>query len=92
MTINPFTIQGAFEPEATAAMGEAFDAACEELHCTGPFERAREFVAALIVAAARQGELDPVRLRMTALAGFAIAQSHTPRSTPKVARAAASYH
>jgi len=25
MPINPFTEQGAFEPEATAAMGEAFD-------------------------------------------------------------------
>jgi hypothetical protein len=92
MTINPFTTQGAFEPEATAAMGEAFDAACKELHCTGPFERVREFVAALIVAAARQGELDPARLRMAALAGFAIAKSHTPRIAPKVARTAASYY
>jgi hypothetical protein len=26
MRINPFTQQGAFGPEATAAMGEAFDA------------------------------------------------------------------
>ena len=35
MPINPFTEQGAFEPEATAAMGEAFDAACKELHDSG---------------------------------------------------------
>jgi hypothetical protein len=34
MPINPSTEHGVFEPEATAAMGEAFDAACEELHCT----------------------------------------------------------
>jgi len=33
----------------------------------------REFIAALIVAAARQGELDPARLRMAALVGFAMA-------------------
>jgi hypothetical protein len=88
MTINPFTTQGAFEPEAIAAMGEAFDAACKELHCTGPFERVREFVAALIVAAARQGELDPARLRMAALVGFAIAQRHSPRRASNAARAA----
>jgi len=88
MTINPFTTQGAFEPEATAAMGEAFDAACKELHCTGPFERVREFVAALIVAAARQGELDPARLRMAASVGFAIAQRRPPRRASNAARAA----
>jgi hypothetical protein len=34
MPIDPFTQQGAFGPEATAAMGHAFDAACEELRCT----------------------------------------------------------
>jgi hypothetical protein len=34
MTIDPFTERGAFGPEATAAMGEAFDAACEKLRST----------------------------------------------------------
>jgi hypothetical protein len=88
MPINPFTAQGAFEPEVTAAMGEAFDAACEELHCTKPLEGMREFIAALIVAAARQGELDPVRLRMAALVGFTIAQRRPPRRASNTARAA----
>ncbi len=88
MLINPFREHGAFEPEATAAMGEAFDAACEELHCTSPLEVVREFIAALIVAAARRGELDPVRLRMAALAGFAIAQRRPPHRVPKSTRAA----
>ena len=88
MPINPFIAQGAFEPEATAAMGEAFDATCKELHCTRPLERVREFIAALIVAAARQGDLDPVRLRMAALVGFAIAQRHSPRRASNAARAA----
>jgi hypothetical protein len=31
MRINPFMQQGAFGPEATAAMGKAFDAACKEV-------------------------------------------------------------
>src|SRR5215469_6268644 len=34
MLIGRFTQQGAFGPEATVAMGQAFDAACEELRCT----------------------------------------------------------
>jgi len=72
MPISPFTEQGVFEPEATAAMGEAFDAACKELHCATRAEVVRELVATLIIAAASQGELDPVRLRTTALTGFAI--------------------
>jgi hypothetical protein len=60
---------GAFDPEATAIMGEAFDAACKELH----FPRhkwARELIAEQIIAAARKGELDPVRLRTAALVGL----------------------
>jgi hypothetical protein len=88
MPIHPFTAQGAFEPEATAAMGEAFDAACKELHCTRPLEMVREFIAALIVAAARQGELDPARLRMAALVGFAITQRRPPRPASNAPRAA----
>ena len=74
MPINPSTEQGVFEPEATAAMGEAFDAACEELHCTSQPEVVREFIAALIVGAASRGELDPVRLRAAALSGFPVAK------------------
>jgi hypothetical protein len=88
MPINPFTAQGAFEPKATAAMGEAFDAACKELHYTSSLEAVREFIAALIVAAARRGELDPVRLRMAALVGFAITQRRPPRRASNAARAA----
>jgi hypothetical protein len=74
MPINPSTEHGVFEPEATTAMGEAFDAACEELqlHCAGQPEAVRELIATLVIAAASQGELDPTRLRMVALAAFAI--------------------
>jgi hypothetical protein len=58
-----------FEPEATALMGVAFEAACKEL----PFPNhkwARELIASRIIAAARRGELDPGRLRSAALVGM----------------------
>jgi hypothetical protein len=82
MPIGFSTEHGVFVPEATAAMGEAFDAACEELHCTSQPEVVRELVAGLIIAAANRGELDPIRLRMVAMAGFAICH---PRSTASAA-------
>jgi hypothetical protein len=59
----------AFEPEVTALMGEAFEAACKELHFP-KHQWARELVAARIIAAARRGELDPIRLRSAALVGM----------------------
>jgi hypothetical protein len=62
-------IPGGFEPEAIAAMSEAFEAACEVLHEAGPPEVVREMVAGRIIAAARFGERDPAHLRVAALAG-----------------------
>jgi hypothetical protein len=58
---------GAFGPEAIAEMTEALEAACEELGDTGRPEVVREIVALRIIAAARLGESDPVRLREAAL-------------------------
>lgn len=72
MLIDLSTEHGVFEPDATAAMGAAFDTACEELHCTSRPEVVRELIARLVISAASRGELDPVRLRMLALTGFAI--------------------
>ena len=74
MTINPFAEQGAFEPEATSAMVKAFDAACEELCDVSHLPLVRELLAQRIIAAARKGELDPVRLRGAALSGFPLAK------------------
>jgi hypothetical protein len=74
MPINPFTEQGAFEPEATAAMGEAFDAACKELRDVGEHQMVCKVVAQRIIAAARKGELDPVCLRAAALNGLPLAK------------------
>jgi hypothetical protein len=70
MPIYHFTEQGAFAPEATAAMGEAFDAACKELRDVGQLQMMRKVVAHRIIAAARKGELDPTRLRALALSGL----------------------
>jgi hypothetical protein len=49
LLINPFTEQGAFGPEATAAMGEAFDAACDELCAVGQLQMVRELLAQRII-------------------------------------------
>ena len=73
MPIDPSLEQGAFEPEATAAMGEAFDAACKTLHDDGKPE-VRKLIAKRIIAAASEGELDPVRLRTAALSWIIVAQ------------------
>jgi hypothetical protein len=67
MAINSFMQPGAFEPEAIAAMTEAFDAACEKLGDSGQLEVTREVIAGRIVAAARLGERDPARLLEVAL-------------------------
>lgn len=76
MLNNAFPQQRAFGPEATAAMGEAFDAACEELRFASQPEVIRELIARVIIAAANRGELDPIRLRKAALAGFTIFRPH----------------
>jgi hypothetical protein len=58
---------GAFGPEALAAMGEALDAAFEELRHTGEPDVVREIIATRIIAAIRLGERDPARLLEAAL-------------------------
>ena len=69
MPIGPFLQPGAFEPELIAAMSEAFEAACKELQNTGRPQVSREAIATRIIAAARAGERDPVRLRAAAFVG-----------------------
>jgi hypothetical protein len=62
MPTRPFIQPEAFDPETVAAMTEAFDAACKKQGDTGQPKVAHEVIAARIVAAARLGERDPVRL------------------------------
>jgi hypothetical protein len=75
MPIDSFLEDGAFGPEAITAMGEAFDAACKELHVTSQSNGLRALIATLVIAAARRGELNPVDLRGAAVAGFATVTS-----------------
>ena len=51
-------------------MSEAFEAACKQLDDTGQPELVLEVIADRIMAAARTGERDPVRLRKAALRGL----------------------
>src|SRR5215467_13037231 len=78
---------GAFEPEAIAAMGEAFKAACKELRDVGERELVRKLIAKRIVEAARRGELDPVRLRVMALRGLSVNETSPAASHRSVTRA-----
>jgi len=70
MPIRPFIQPGAFDPEAIAAMSEALEAAFKEVHDTGQLEVTREVIAGRIIAAAKLGERDPIRLREAALTGM----------------------
>ena len=53
MPIRSFIQPGAFDPEAIAAMSEAFEAALKELQDTGQRTVARDVIAGRIIAAAR---------------------------------------
>ncbi len=59
-----------FDDRATRILGEAFDAACKELHDKGQPTIVYEVIARRIIDAARNGESDPVRLRNVGLAGL----------------------
>ena len=61
---------GDFDDEATRIMGEAFDAACHELHDTKQPAIVYEVIAKRILAAARKGERDAERLRDIGLAAL----------------------
>lgn len=70
MPIRSFIPHGAFDPDPIAAMSEALEAALEELLDTGRPEITRDVLAGRIIAAAKLGERDPVRLREVALGGL----------------------
>jgi hypothetical protein len=61
---------GVFDDSATKVMGEAFDAACKDLHDTGQPSIVYEVVATRIIEAAKAGERDPDKLRDWALTAF----------------------
>jgi hypothetical protein len=59
-----------FDDHTTDLMGEAFDAACKDLHDTGQPAVVYEVIAKRIIDAARSGERDPAKLRDAALTAF----------------------
>ena len=67
MSVHLLIQPDALEPEAIAAMGEAFETAVRDLG-GAQSEVMREIIAGRIIAAARFGERDPVHLRTAALA------------------------
>ena len=67
MPMHPFILPGVFDPEAVAAMSEAFEAAFEVLQDAGQPDVMRETIAKRIIAAATVGERDPIRLRAAAI-------------------------
>ena len=71
-SILPFIKQSGivFDDLATKIMGEAFDAACRELHDKGQPTIVYEVIAKRIIDAAKHGERDPVQLRNVGLAGL----------------------
>ena len=68
--VVPFLPRNVFDDAATRLIGEAFDAACKELHDTGQPELVHEVMAKRIIAAAADGERNVARLRDIALAGL----------------------
>ena len=77
---------GAFMPEATAAMAEAFDTACRGLRVAKE-SSGRALLATLIIAAARRGEMDPARLRLEAVVRFSSARLRAMRGRGRHRRA-----
>jgi hypothetical protein len=61
-----------FDDHATGIMGEAFDAACKELHDAGQPAIVYEVIAKRIIDAAKSGERDKARLRDAGLAALGL--------------------
>jgi hypothetical protein len=59
-----------FGPDATQAMGTAFEKACQTLRDGGQPDTAKEVIAKRIIALAQVGERDPDRLCERTLAGI----------------------
>jgi len=65
--VLPFFQGAAFDHDATQAMGEASDRACQSLHDNGQPDLVRQIIAKRIIEEARKGERDPNELCARAL-------------------------
>lgn len=85
-----------FDDEATLAMGAAFEQACQSLQHSRRTVAVREIIAKRIIEAAKNGELDPVRLHSQAIFGLSIDDVSVPigsvgRTVPGPAYAAVAH-
>ena len=78
MPIKPYFEEGAFGPEAVAAMATAFEEVCKTLDAAGRSDLSKEAVATKIIELARAGETDPVVLREMALSEFGLTRLSKP--------------
>jgi hypothetical protein len=76
-SILPFVRKSgaAFDDDVTALLGEAFDAACRELHDKGQPPIVHELIATRIIEAAKKGERDPGKLRDAGLSALGLKDS-----------------
>jgi hypothetical protein len=66
-----------FDDRATQIMGEAFEAACKELHDKGQPQIVYEVIAKRIIDAAKTGDRDVKQLRNAGLAAFGLRDDDT---------------
>jgi len=80
--IHPHSV---FDPEATEAMGDAFDRACGALGTAAKSSHVRESIANHIIEGASRGERDPQRLCALALSPMGMELLRQRRSAPQSA-------
>jgi hypothetical protein len=72
----------AFDDRVTALLGQAFDAACRELHDKGQPPIVNEIIAARIIEAAKSGERDVNRLCKAGLAALGLRNKTETSAAP----------
>lgn len=70
MPIRRYIIEGAFDPDTTRAMGEAFTAVLSRLEALGRGNPPKESIATFIVNLASNGEREAHRMAMVTLTHF----------------------
>ena len=73
MSISAYLKDGAYGPEAIAAMAAAFDDVCKAVEAAGRSDVTRDTLALKIIDLARGGENDAVVLREMALTELGLA-------------------
>ena len=73
MSISAYLKEGAYGPEAIAAMAAAFDDVCKAVEAAGRSDVTRDTLALKIIDLARNGESDAVVLREMALTELGLA-------------------